>query len=134
MREKIEKLIKSDLTNYEIWKGSGVASSKISDLRHGKANLNNISLRNAERLYLYYKMQFEDQIETGEKESLGYYSAIAQILTYIIEFDNNTIDDYIVEFDLSKKLFLKYLDYKDIEVIDNHADDFNNKAKIQWER
>lgn len=133
MKQEIKQLLKSDLTNYEIWKGSGVSSSKISDLRHEKAKINNISLRNAERLYQYYQVKFEDEIQE-EKESFGYYSAIAQILTFMIEFDNNTIDSYIIEFELSRKLLLKYLDYQDIEIIDNNAVHFNDKAKIQWER
>ena len=54
MREEIEKLLSSDLTGYQIEKGTGVRQSTISNLRLGKSNLDTLPFANAEKLYKFY--------------------------------------------------------------------------------
>ncbi|MCY1619673.1 hypothetical protein NW117_02720 [Staphylococcus pettenkoferi] len=53
MRETIEKLLRSDISGYRIYKETGISQSRISDLRNGRRKLDNISFANAERLYNY---------------------------------------------------------------------------------
>ncbi|MDN8760359.1 hypothetical protein Q0M59_18480, partial [Staphylococcus aureus] len=50
MRKQIEELLKSEVTGYRIAKKTGIGESVISNLRSGKRNLDNISLKNAELL------------------------------------------------------------------------------------
>ena len=54
MREQIEKLLNSDITGYRIFKDTGMSQSIISEFRSGKRNLDNLSLKNAEKLYNLY--------------------------------------------------------------------------------
>lgn len=54
MREQIEKLLNSDITGYQIYKKTGLSQSIISEFRSGKRELDNLSLKNAEKLYNLY--------------------------------------------------------------------------------
>ena len=45
MRKQIEELLKSEVTGYRIAKKTGIGESVISNLRSGKRNLDNISLK-----------------------------------------------------------------------------------------
>lgn len=53
MRRVIKQLLESDYSAYEISKGSGVGASIIQNFRLGKRKLDNLSLKNAEKLYEY---------------------------------------------------------------------------------
>lgn len=55
IRSEIEKLLASDVTAYRINKDTGVAQTNIKSLRAGITSLDNIPLRNAEKLSAYYK-------------------------------------------------------------------------------
>lgn len=55
IRKNIEALIASDVTAYRIGKDLNMPSSTIKKLRLGMTNLDNIPLRNAEKLSAYYK-------------------------------------------------------------------------------
>ena len=50
LRKEILKLIDSDITGYKVYKETGLSQTIISDLRNGKRNIDNISLKNAEIL------------------------------------------------------------------------------------
>lgn len=54
MRKEIEKLLNSDITGYRIYKDTGLSQSIISEFRSGKRELDNLSLKNAEKLYKLY--------------------------------------------------------------------------------
>ncbi|MDK7284466.1 MAG: DNA-binding protein [Lactobacillus crispatus] len=53
MRKTIEKLLKSDISGYRIYKETGISQSRISDLRNRHRTLDNLSFANAEKLYNY---------------------------------------------------------------------------------
>lgn len=134
MKEEINKLLKSNLTNYEIWKGSGVASSKISDLRHGKALVDNISLKNAERLYSYYKEKFENTDPMQEHIDKTHYSTVAHLLTFVLGFDHSNVDKYIIEFSIRRSDMLEIIEFEDIESIDedSNSNSWNSVARKIW--
>lgn len=66
-------------------------------------------------------------------ESIGYYSAMAQMLTFLVESKNDSIDTLIVEFEFKEKDFKKYLDSEDYLAITNNTEYMNEKAKKMWE-
>ncbi|MFE8811525.1 hypothetical protein [Staphylococcus aureus] len=51
----IKKLLDSDITAYQIEKGTGVIRSKIGRLKNDKNSLKNLTLETAEKLYNYQK-------------------------------------------------------------------------------
>ena len=55
MIKEIETLLNSNLTSYNIGKNSGIATQQIDYYRKQKADVGNIKLRNALKLYEYYK-------------------------------------------------------------------------------
>ncbi|MCO4338154.1 hypothetical protein MTQ94_01745 [Staphylococcus agnetis] len=55
MRDKIEKLLLSNLTNYQIAKDTQMSHKTISELRSGKRKIGNLTLDTAEKLYNYQK-------------------------------------------------------------------------------
>lgn len=55
MRNKIEKLLSSNLTNYQIAKDTKMSHKTISELRAGKRKIGNLTLDTAEKLYNYQK-------------------------------------------------------------------------------
>ena len=54
MIESIEKLLKSDLTSYKIGKDTGISVQQIDRYRKSM-KIENITLKNALKLYDYYK-------------------------------------------------------------------------------
>ncbi|MGD6766533.1 hypothetical protein [Mammaliicoccus lentus] len=50
MRENIEKLLQSDLSNYQISKETNISHKTISELRSGKRKLDNITFLTVEKL------------------------------------------------------------------------------------
>lgn len=132
MKEEINKLLKSNLTNYEIWKGSGVASSKISDLRHGKALVDNISLKNAERLYRYYQEKFENTDSVQKCIDEARYSTVAHLLTFTLGFNHSNVDQYIIEFSIRRNDMLDIIELEEIEFIDEDSNSWNSAARKIW--
>ena len=51
--DKIKELLDSNVSQYRIWKDTGISQSKISDLRSGKSEISKISLANASLLTEY---------------------------------------------------------------------------------
>lgn len=88
MRKTIEKLLSSDVTGYKIEMNTGVRQSNISEIRNGKRQLDNLSLKNAEKLYEYQvgldflsSVKFEevnlDDVENyGEELYRGFYEVM----------------------------------------------------------
>ncbi|WP_406688126.1 hypothetical protein [Staphylococcus felis] len=62
MKEKINKLLLSNLTNYQIAKDTQMSHKTISELRSGKRKVGNLTLDTAEKLYNYQK-QIEKENE-----------------------------------------------------------------------
>ncbi|AKS66340.1 hypothetical protein RN70_02445 [Staphylococcus schleiferi] len=56
MRKAILELIRSNQSCYEIYIHTGVSQGIISDIRSGYRTLDDISLRDAERLYDYAQL------------------------------------------------------------------------------
>nr|DAX43940.1 MAG TPA: DNA-binding protein [Bacteriophage sp.] len=50
MRERIEKLLNSEISTSAISKGAGVPWSTVADLRKGKTSMDKIALLTAEKL------------------------------------------------------------------------------------
>lgn len=74
----------------------------------------------------------EKETKDYKNESIGYYSAMAQVMTYMIESKNDSIDDFIVEFEFKEKDFKKHLDSEDYSSITNNVESMNDKAKNMW--
>ncbi|MCO4096988.1 XRE family transcriptional regulator [Macrococcus canis] len=58
-KDTINTLINSDISAYQISKGTGVAASGIQRIRSGERKIENLTLENAEKLY-----QYQQQLET----------------------------------------------------------------------
>jgi len=58
IKENIEKLMQSEISNYRIYKETGVAQSTLSDLKSGKSKLGNIKLDVALKLNEFYLKNF----------------------------------------------------------------------------
>ncbi|WP_310732016.1 hypothetical protein [Staphylococcus haemolyticus] len=108
MRKQIEELLKSEVTGYRIAKKTGIGESVISNLRSGKRNLDNISLKNAELLYNYQK-EIEKMNELNNKMIedvvLGEVELVEGLQQYFIDIEGDY--EYNVEF-----ATLSEVDYK----------------------
>ena len=58
IKENIEKLMQSEISNYRIHKETGVAQSTLSDLKSGKSKLGNIKLDVALKSNEFYLKNF----------------------------------------------------------------------------
>ena len=58
IKENIEKLMQSEISNYRIHKETGVAQSTLSDLKSGKSKLGNVKLDVALKLKDFYLKNF----------------------------------------------------------------------------
>lgn len=67
-----------------------------------------------------------------EGVSEGYYSAMAQVLSYAVVYRGNTPDDLIMAFELKRKDFLRYLDVEDIEEVDKIVELLPEVARNMW--
>lgn len=54
IKSNIEKLLNSGITNYEIYKETGVAQSTLSDVKKGKSKIGNMKLDVALKLNGFY--------------------------------------------------------------------------------
>lgn len=54
IKENIKNLLDSDITNYRIYKDTGVAQSTLSDLKNGKSKIEDMRLSVALKLNDYY--------------------------------------------------------------------------------
>ncbi|UXV48996.1 hypothetical protein MUA68_14680 (plasmid) [Staphylococcus aureus] len=55
LKQKINKLLESDVTGYKIHKATGISQARISDLRKGKRTIGNLTVDTALKLYEYQK-------------------------------------------------------------------------------
>lgn len=60
MIKEIKELLDSDISEYQIYKETGVSQSTIGELRSGKRKLENITLKVAEKLYDFYKNHYKN--------------------------------------------------------------------------
>ena len=54
IKKNIQKLLDSGITNYRIYKDTGIAQSTLSDLKNGKTTIDSMRLDNALKLNKYY--------------------------------------------------------------------------------
>ncbi|TPR13684.1 hypothetical protein DY052_07430 [Apilactobacillus timberlakei] len=59
-REKINSILNSNISAYEINKNFGIAANKVTQLRNGKFNLNNLSFENSEKLEKAFNYYFNE--------------------------------------------------------------------------
>ena len=59
-KQVIKKLIESEIAGYQIYKNTLINQAIISTLRNGKRDLDNLSLKNAEKLYQYGKTHLNE--------------------------------------------------------------------------
>ena len=55
IKKEIEKILKSDETSYRISKETGIAVQVIDRYRHGKSKIENMTLKNAEKILKFGK-------------------------------------------------------------------------------
>lgn len=58
IKRNIQKLLDSDITNYRIYKDTGVAQSTLSDLKNGKSRIEDMRLEVALKLNDYFLKNF----------------------------------------------------------------------------
>ena len=85
IKANIENLINSNLSNYRIYKDTGVAQSTLSDLKNGKSNIDDMRLSVALKLNEYYlnnkeELQMEKAIKAIENVELGWASEGVKVL------------------------------------------------------
>lgn len=71
--KKVQAVINSNITAYEIEKQTGISRAQIGNYRNGKHDIMNMSLNNALKLQNYYEeemaMNYEKELERLEKEN-----------------------------------------------------------------
>ncbi|MCH4503446.1 hypothetical protein [Staphylococcus haemolyticus] len=127
MRKQIEELLNSEVTGYRIAKKTGIGESVISNLRSGKRNLDNISLKNAE-LLAQFKNDWDlytnaKQIEVDPESEIEFVESL--YTNYSMINTNNENNGYFISFESinkvevnDKELFeieFKYADEIEIE-------------------
>lgn len=127
MRKQIEELLKSEVTGYRIAKKTGIGESVISNLRSGKRNLDNISLKNAE-LLAQFKNDWDlytnaKQIEVDLENEIEFVESL--YTNYSMINTNKENNGYFISFESinkvevnGKELFeieFKYADEIEIE-------------------
>lgn len=61
MRLVVEQLLKSNISNHQLAKETGVTRSTISRMRNGHIQLDNMCFKNVEKLYKYAIKQTESR-------------------------------------------------------------------------
>lgn len=61
IKDNIQKLLDSDITNYRIYKDTGIAQSTLSDLKNGKTTIDSMRLDNALKLNEYYLKKIKNK-------------------------------------------------------------------------
>lgn len=59
-KQLITKLILSDISDYQIYKETGVSHTVMSSLRMGLCDLDNLTLKTTEKLYEYAKAHLNE--------------------------------------------------------------------------
>lgn len=58
IKDNIQHLLESDISNYKIHKDTGIAQSTLSDLKKGKSKIGNMKLDHAIKLNEFYLKNF----------------------------------------------------------------------------
>jgi|GEM_PF-716589 len=87
MREQIQKLLDSNLSSLHIAKQTDVQQSTIYRLRKGERSLDNLGLKQAEKLYEFASIIFNS--EDDEKQNLLVKRASIMGMLQNIEMSNN---------------------------------------------
>lgn len=107
MRNKIEKLLSSNLTNYQIAKDTKMSHKTISELRAGKRKIGNLTLDTAEKLYNYQKgLDRIEELKTKviEIKNSNNVESIEEIDQFFIEIKNHGNNQFDVEYALLNKV------------------------------
>lgn len=117
MRKNIEELLNSDITGYKIAKTIGIGESVISNLRNGKRELGNISLKNAELLN-DFKEKYDiyvnlKEIKLPKDEKIKFISY--KFTNYSTISKNKTGNGYCVTFETVKKVKVEDRELYEIE-------------------
>lgn len=72
VQDKIEALLNSKMSQYAIGKATGVTQSKISELKNGKRDINNLTLEVADKLANFYDTSMIDLVTKGDDLAIQY--------------------------------------------------------------
>ncbi|QDJ58468.1 XRE family transcriptional regulator [Weissella hellenica] len=72
VQDKIEALLNSNMSQYAISKATGVTQSKISELKNGKRDINNLTLEVADKLAKFYDASMIDLVTKGDELASQY--------------------------------------------------------------
>lgn len=72
VQDKIEALLNSNMSQYAISKATGVTQSKISELKNGKRDINNLTLEVADKLANFYDASLIDLVTKGDELAAQY--------------------------------------------------------------
>ena len=72
VQDKIEALLNSNMSQYAISKATGVTQSKISELKNGKRDINNLTLEVADKLAKFYDASMIDLVTKGDEVASQY--------------------------------------------------------------
>lgn len=72
VQDKIEALLNSNMSQYAIGKATGVTQSKISELKNGKRDINNLTLEVADKLANFYDASMIDLVTKGDELAIQY--------------------------------------------------------------
>ncbi|QEA58151.1 helix-turn-helix transcriptional regulator (plasmid) [Weissella hellenica] len=72
VQDKIEALLNSKMSQYAIGKATGVTQSKISELKNGKRDINNLTLEVADKLANFYDASMIDLVTKGDELAIQY--------------------------------------------------------------
>ena len=65
-------------------------------------------------------------------ESVGYYKAMGQVLSLVVDNQECSVEDFILKFELNVKEFRKYVDVSEYSTIDNDFHNWNEAAQEMW--
>lgn len=68
LRGKIEALLESDLSGYQVNKLTGISASKFTRLRSGANSIDNLSMKTAEELGKFYDASVLDLVAQGDEK------------------------------------------------------------------
>lgn len=85
VQDKIEALLNSDMSQYAISKATGVTQSKISELKNGKRDINNLTLEVADKLAKFYDASLIDLVTKGDELATQYKTVMQSQFQEILD-------------------------------------------------
>ena len=93
LHDKVAAVIDSDLSQYEIAKITGISQSKISRLRHGEDDIDDIALKTAQRLADVYDAAIIDLVAQGNDDLRDFKVILGTTLSELLQSQQDIIAD-----------------------------------------